>query len=72
MESKWIKPEEADVPGGEICVALYKGFQFPYFVYKNLSHNVYHPFPPLDSHDFDMQPDYILQLPPIPVKDEAD
>lgn len=68
-EYKWIKPEEADVPGGEVCVALYKGFQLPCFVFKNFSHNVYHP---IGAHDFDMQPDYILQLPPIPVKDEAD
>lgn len=76
MESKWVKPEEADVPFGEICVAIRKGFAFPFFVYKNSVNFTFFPGMP-DGLDEDAQPDYVLQLPPIPIgigiiKDEAD
>ncbi len=76
MEYKWIKPEDADIPFGEVCVAIRKDFAFPFFVYKNSVNFTFFPVAP-DGIDEDAQPDYVLELPPVPMgigrlKDEAD
>ena len=68
MKYKWINPKDADIPGGEVCLALYKEMSLPFLVYKNFSYNIYHPLPPSGKHDLERQPDYVLQIPPIPKK----
>ena len=76
MESKWIKAEEADVPMGEVCVAIYKGFAFPIFAFRNSVN--FTPFPGLPKGwDESIQPEFVLQMPPLPVgmgmlRDETD
>lgn len=74
----WRKPEDCtDIPLGEICIAIYpRGiFRWPIFATKqDVEKNLFAPFPIIPN-NFDVaaiQPLFVLNIPPIPQRDEAD
>ena len=77
-DNEWLKPEDAlEVIGpGQICVASYPSMYFatPVLAVRNIKLDIFEPYP-YNARSVDwseIQPDYVLPVPPIPIPSVSD